>query len=320
MKRYPFHALALGLASLTCVACNNPFSSQNVLVDVGGDKITEDDLAFLGEINPRLQAQLASPMGKQKVLDNLVEQSLLYREAVKRGINRDSEVKAKIDLYRRVIIAQSLLDNEVEAAAKKYYEDHKDEYKMLELSHLMITYTDPKEIQKAKASKRKGATLRTEQEALKLINELKSNIEAGKAFEKVAAEKSDDAMTKARGGSLGKVSQKERRLVGRGFEELLVKAFELPVGQLAGPIKTAKGYHLIVVTKGAEVDPFEAVKEQIAFQVQGESRNALLARLKKEAAIVYPEEKKKSEPPAARAAPEKAGAEHHEHGEGDHAH
>lgn len=314
MKTPVLRIAFFGLAAASLLSCSSPFSGQHVLAEVNGDKITEEDLAFLGEINPRLQAQLASPMGKKKILDNLVEQSLLYREAVKRGISRSSDVKAKIDLYRRVIIAQSLLDNEVESAAQKYYEAHQDEYKMLELSHIMIDYAVPNEAKKTKAAKSKDKKLRTEPEALAFANELKAQLDAGAAFDKIAAEQSDDALTKARGGSFGKVSPKERRLVARGFEELLTKAFELPVGQVTGPIKTAKGYHLIVVTKGAEVEPFEAVKEQIAFQVQAESRNDLLARLRKEATVTFPEEEKKAESPTPPPAPEKkAESEEHPH-------
>lgn len=280
--------LALTVAAMALAwGCGGP-SSGKVLVEINGDKITDGDIKFLGEINPRIQAQIDNPMGQKRILDNLVEQELMYQEAVKEGINRDAKVKAKVDLYRRVIIAQSLVEAETDKMAKKYYDEHADEFKKLKLSHIMVKFATPDEIKKAK----KGEKLMTEPEALKKAEELKAQIDKGEAFDKVAQASSDDAATKARGGDLGLVSKDDKRLEARGFGPLLAKAYELKVGEVAGPIKTDKGYHLIVVTRGLEVEPFEEAKQAILFKVRGDVRNELLARLKKDAKIVYPEEEK----------------------------
>jgi len=126
------------------------------LVDINGNKITEGDLDFLGEINPRIKSQLASPVGKKRLLDNLVEQELLYQEAVKEGVNRDPKVKAKVDLYRRVIIAQSLIEESIDKKAKEYYDANLDEFKKLKLSQIEIKFYTPEEIKKAKKSRKKS--------------------------------------------------------------------------------------------------------------------------------------------------------------------
>ena len=280
--------LALTVAAMALAWGCGGSSSGKVLVEINGDKITDGDIKFLGEINPRIQAQIDNPMGQKRILDNLVEQELMYQEAVKEGINRDPKVKAKVDLYRRVIIAQSLVEAETDKMAKKYYDEHADEFKKLKLSHIMVKFATPDEIKKAK----KGEKLMTEPEALKKAEELKAEIDKGEAFDKVAQASSDDAATKARGGDLGLVSKDDKRLEARGFGPLLAKAYELKVGEVAGPIKTDKGYHLIVVTRGLEVEPFEEAKQAILFKVRGDVRNELLARLKKDAKIVYPEEEK----------------------------
>lgn len=52
------------------------------------------------------------------------------------------------------------------------------------------------------------------------------------------------------------------------------------------------------MTRGIEVEPFEEAKQGILFKVRGDSRQELLARLKKDAKIIYPEDadaKKKAE-------------------------
>lgn len=271
-------------------------SSGKVLVKINGDKITEGDLSFLAEINPRLKAQIDNPAGQRKILDNLVEQDLFYQEALKQGINRDPKVKAKIDLYRRIIVAQSLLDAETEKAAKKYYDDNQGEFQKLKISDIMIKFATPEEIKKAK----KGDKLRSEQEALKLADEVKARLDKGEDFAKVASEVSDDTSTKMRGGDLGLVSKADKRLEARGMAPVLEKAFELKVGESSGPIKTDKGYHIVTVTRGLELEPFAEAKEGILFKMRNQTKDELLARLKKESKIVYTEdEKKKAETKAA---------------------
>ncbi|MBN1283752.1 MAG: peptidylprolyl isomerase, partial [Proteobacteria bacterium] len=156
---------------------------------------------------------------------------------------------------------------------------------------------------------------RTEEEALKLANEIKAKIDGGASFEDMAKEKSDDAMTKARGGNMGLVSKDDRRLMMRGFQPVLEKAFELKVGEVAGPIKTQSGYEIITVTQGIELEPFESAKQSILFKVRNTTRDNLLAKLKKDSKIAFKDEEGKKaatkaedagKPPVIKIPPEKA--------------
>jgi len=287
---------------LAISGCGGTTSSGDVLVDINGEKITKGDIIFLGEINPRIKAQLSNPAGEKRILDNLVEQDLLYQEAVKEGINRDPKVKAKVDLYRRVIIAQSLVDDTIAQAAKKYYKDHADEFKKLRFSQILIKYSSPEEIKKAKKKKGKGITKpHTEKEALKLAKTIKTKLEKGANFAKLAGEDSEDLSTKNRGGDMGLVSKTDKRLLSRGYTPLLNKAFEMKVGEIAGPIKTNNGYSIITVTRGIEVEPFDEAERSITFKVRNDARQELIAKLKKDATIIYPGKEKA----AAKAKPKK---------------
>jgi len=265
--------------------------SGKVVVDVNGNKITEGDLNFLGEINPRIKVQLSSPAGRKRILDNLVDQELLYQEAVKKGFNRDPKVKAKIDLYRKVIIAQSLLEDAINKAAKKYYDEHPDEFKKLKMSHIMIKYIPKERWRKLKRKERKK--FHTEEQALKIAKDIKKQLDEGASFSELAMQKSEDFLTKSRGGDLGLISKKDPRMTRRGFAPLLDKAFSMKVGEVAGPIKTSKGYHIITVTRGLEMEPFDSVKRSITFKVRMKTKEELLARLKKQSKIVYAEEEDK---------------------------
>jgi len=285
--------ITLCMVLLLGIACSSSQSSGKVLAEVNGNKITEGDIEFLGSVNPRIQAQLANPVGRQKIVDNLIDQSILYQQALKKGINRSPKVKAKIDLYRRVIISQAYLDLEVENAAKSEYDSKPDNYTKVGFSHIMIKYASE---EKNKKGKEAAGSTRTEAAALKEIQAIKTRIDGGESFEKLAKELSEDKTTSRRGGKLGKSAKSERRLVSRGYGPLLEKAFELPVGKVSGAIKTSKGYHLVVVTDGVEIQPFTEIKERIMFQLTEKTRNRVLKDLKKEANIVYPEKEAKKTP------------------------
>lgn len=281
------------LLSLGLTACNGAdVSSGKTLVEINGAKVTEGHLEFLGAMNPGIARQVGTPFGKKQILDNLVEQELLYQAARRDGIHRDPSTQAKIDLYKKVIIAQVYVEAQADQEAKKYYDENPAEFERVKFSHIMIGYAGPDEIKKAK---KKEPHHRTEPAALKLANEIYEKLTKGEKFEGLAQKHSDDQLTKTQGGDLGSVSKNDPRLTRRGFAPLLEKAFAMKVGEVAGPIKTAAGYHLLTVTAPASVTPFEEVKAQLAFMKRREMRDQLLTQLKEKGKIVYAEEFK---PPA----------------------
>lgn len=288
MKRLAVITFALGAIAFIAVNCGGGLttSSGKTLVTVNGKKITEGDIEFLGTINPRIRAQLGTAPGKKRILDNLVEQELLYQEAVKQGVNRDPEVRAKAELYRRVIVAQALLEKKLEDAARTYYEEHPEEFKKLGLAHIMIRYQTPGDKKKG----RKGKKLRSEKKALKLANEIKEKLDEGGNFKELAKEYSDDAATKRRGGEMGLVAKNDPRFKARGYNPLVEKAFDMKVGEIAGPLKTEHGYHIITVTRGVELQPYEDARRTILFKIKNDVRKDLLAELKKEGSVTYAEE------------------------------
>ncbi|MFH1874234.1 MAG: peptidylprolyl isomerase [Pseudomonadota bacterium] len=288
---------AFGLSFLAGSCSSN--KKGDTVAKVNNEVITENDLEFLGTINPRIKAQLTNPEGRQKLLDNMIEQELLYQEAVKQGINRREDVKVKSDLYRRVIISQTLMEEEIEKAAQKYYDENKDEFNKLSFSHIMVEYANPADLKNDKKHKKqkskKQTGPRSEEEALIYIQKIKARLDKGEDFATVAKEVSEDVATKNRGGDLGLVDKTDQRLAARGFGPLLEKAAEIKVGEIAGPIKTNKGYHLITVTKGFELSPYDQAKNSIIFKVRNTVKDDLLKQLKAEAKISFPKEEKKAE-------------------------
>ena len=95
--------------------------------------------------------------------------------------------------------------------------------------------------------------------ALATANELRTKLEAGGDWTKLAAEYSDDPSTKDTGGDLGDVSK------GTMVQEFEDSVFSLKVDEISQPIKTTYGYHVIQVTtiNAAKQYPLEEVKDDI---------------------------------------------------------
>jgi len=130
---------------------------------------------------------------------------------------------------------------------KDYYDQHQDEFKrpeQIQARHILIKVDDK----------------RTDAQAKEQIDKIRKQIAGGADFGKVAGEVSDDTASKVKGGDLG--------FFGRGqmVKEFEDAAFNAKVGELAGPVKSPFGYHLIQVLnkRPASVVPLEEAKNQIS--------------------------------------------------------
>ncbi|MBI2981652.1 MAG: peptidylprolyl isomerase [Deltaproteobacteria bacterium] len=286
MKRHLLF-LPLALLLLFTSACGK----DPTLAKVGGKSITEKDLTILGEVNPRLKPRMSTPIGKRKILENYVEQTLLYEEAKKRGIDHSDVTKQKLDLYKKIIIAQAVLDDELEKQIKDYYENHRDEFERLKLSHVLIRTAGEEPAAKKKPDS-KPAIKRSEEAAKKLVASVRMRLDKGEDFDKVAGEVSEDSQSKTSQGSLGYVTLHDKRLERQGWLALAEQAFALKEGEVTGPIQTKDGFHLIKVVEGKKLQAFEEAETGIRFRLQGDVRNKFLADLKQKYKVRYVEEKK----------------------------
>lgn len=89
-------------------------------------------------------------------------------------------------------------------------------------------------------------------------------VRGGEDFGAVASEVSDDAGTSAQGGDLG---WRTRGMLAGPFEDAL---FEMSVGEIRGPVQSQFGFHVIKLDeqRGGEVQPFEAVRDEIVAEFQ----------------------------------------------------
>ena len=286
--------LVVGMALLS--SCGGSKLDQSIekgkaLVRVGDEKIHEGYLDLLQRVNPGVKAQLDAPMGKKRLVDNLVEQELLYQESVRRGLDKSPGVQEKADLYKRVVIAQSVLDDEVEKKAKKYYDENKEkEFERVKVSHIFFsgtptmtppapgkTPTPPSEEDKKKAQADAEAKAKAAYDRLK----------KGDAWDVVVTEMSDDKGSAPRGGDMGYLSKGDKRIERMEYQPLVDKAFALKKDEYSEPIAAKDGWHIIKVTEEKQAQPYEEAMMQLKFKLRGEIKNTLMAELKQKNKIQY---------------------------------
>ncbi len=296
MSKKLFIVLALALIGSACGsrASNNidkAIAEGKPLVRVGDEKIHEGYLDMLQKINPGIKAQLDNPMGKKRVLDNLIEQELLYQESMKKGIDKLPDVQDKIALYQRVIVAQSLIDQEVDKRAKDYYDKNKDkEFERVKVSQIYFSnqpqmppsipgkpLTAPSEEDKKKANAAAEAKAK----------EAYAKLQKGEAWDEVVKAMSDDKAAAARGGDMGYLSKGDKRIERLDYQKLVDAAFSLGKEKYSEPIQAKDGWHIIEVTEDKKVQPYEEVSNPIKFKIRGETKNAVMADLKKDYKIQF---------------------------------
>ncbi len=227
-------------------------------------------------------AQLADL--KIKVLDNLIDQELLYQDAVAKGLTvSDEAVKAQLDAvkgqfpddatYINVLASQGMTEEEVksdigrtllvedyitskfgplikieDSDSMKFYQENSQYFSQPEqvrASHILIK-VEPEAEESVK------------KDALKRINAIKTRLNDGEEFSELARTLSEGP-SNVNGGDLGAFG---RGQMVKSFEDA---AFAMNVGDVSGVVETQFGYHIIKLTsKTAQTSvPFEEVKGQI---------------------------------------------------------
>ncbi len=219
---------------------------DKILATIDGDKITMAEFnAELDKIPMNMKMLVASQSGKKNFLDRLIKQKLILREAKKENIEKDKEFQDRLAEFKNQLIMQTLLTKKLTSAGsnfsdeelQKYYDAHKEEFKK------------DSEIQT------RQIVVKTEQEA----KELQARIAKGEDFAELAKKYSLDPSAKVNGGDIGYHGK------GQLIPEYEAAAFKLTkVGQVAGPVQTRVGFHLIKL-EGVRPPQYAAFPEVKSF-------------------------------------------------------
>jgi len=208
--------------------CSGP-SDKDVLARI--DRKHTITLAGFTERISKLPKRYQDVINKNKkeFLDEVIIDTLLYNEAVRKKLDRDDDVKKVIREAEKKILIARLLNDEVEEKIivnekdiSAYYNANKEKFatpEALRASHILV---------------------KTEEEAGDILVELSNN----RNFEDLARGRSMDPTSKI-GGDIGYFTR--HQLV----PEIEEVCFNMQVGEISGIVKTKFGYHIIKLTERA---------------------------------------------------------------------
>jgi peptidyl-prolyl cis-trans isomerase C len=272
-------AAALILVAVDCIAqAANP--GDEVLAENAQVKLTRADYETeLLRVPPEMRAEFAaSPRRLTMMLNALLVDKTLAKEARDIGLDRDPEIARRLALEIDRFLAQAMVgkverdaaadfdarEAEFMATARETYLLNKDRYKapeQISASHILF-----------EPAKHGG-----DDAALALAKEARAKIAAGADFAKLAGELSDDPNGKSEGGQLGWFTAKKMD------PQFSKAAFELAkVGDVSEPVQSSFGWHLIRLDgrRPARQMTFDEASKQILAELKqrhvNDKRKALL--------------------------------------------
>jgi peptidyl-prolyl cis-trans isomerase C len=250
------------------------------LAVVGGKAIMQADLDDrLGSMPPYMSEQFKTPQGRKRLLDGVVEEQIFYREARATDLHKQEDYKQEVERARRNMLIKNYFDSVIQERSEpteeeiaRYYEDHKKDF----------AYND--------YARARHILVSTEEDAVRIRQELAG----GADFAELAGRYSLDAMSRNEGGLIGHVILPQQPVQGLGqVPEFNRACFNMEPGDISVPVKTAKGYHLILVEeRGTEYllpfeDAREDLKQRVSMEKRGTVQGSLLAELKTKYNVVY---------------------------------
>jgi hypothetical protein len=263
-----FRAWASGLGA---VLLTLPAGADSPLAWVGARAITMSDFAEHCEriLDASQRARLASdPALRRETLDGLLDGFALETRARKAGIDREPAFRLAVSLLEKKLLARAWALQDAgtrtgvalpaEAEILAWYETHPGSYAMPEVftarQVLVFVRGNP-------AFPDRGFP---PEAALARAREALAHLQAGESWETVTARYSEDLGTRRRGGLMLDAPF--------GFQppELETALRTQPLGELGQPLRTAFGYHVLLVlarTPPGTRRPLAEVREDIAHRL-----------------------------------------------------
>lgn len=252
-------ALALA-ATLSGPVLAEGETADTVVATVNGTQITLGHMIALRESLPQEYQQLPDDVLFKGIFEQLIQQELLAQSVP----DLPPRALATIDNNRRglasgiaieAVAKDAVTDAALQAAYDERFKDAKPQTEY-NAAHILVE---------------------TEEEA----RAIKAELDAGADFAEIAKAKSTDSGSGANGGDLGWFGL---GMMVKPFEDAVVAA---KVGEVAGPIRTDFGWHLILVkeTRVAEKPTLDQLRDELATQVENAAINARIEELTRGATI-----------------------------------
>ncbi|HSV30490.1 MAG TPA: peptidylprolyl isomerase [Atribacteraceae bacterium] len=251
-----------------------PESTDPVLARVGEIQIKQSEIdEFLSRIDPQMAIQFNSPEGRQRILEELVNQSLYYQWAIADQLDQNEDFQRDLESIRKNLLTQYAVETVFsditveDTAIEAYYEANSTRFttpERIRASHILVDSAEEAET-------------------------ILAEIAGGLPFEE-AASKYSDCPSREQGGDLGFFER------GRMVVEFEDAAFALAINELSAVVESRFGFHIIKLTdrQSPGTRPLADVKEEIRQILTGQQQEALyrekLAELRERFEVVMFEE------------------------------
>lgn len=274
--------LVLGMLGIALAACNgastdggagngseqHDFSSKTG-DDIGTKLATVDGMAVGTEDFDRIARRMRPRAGevddefKQEVMDELVNETLLYQEALRQGIDKDPKIRKMMvnTLLKRDVYGTLDPDAITDEELRAYFDENKEDFvvpEKVQIKRIMIKFAD--EAGKA--------------EAKKTAEQVRQDVADDPSQFKSLAQEHSQGPYARRGGDLGFVGKKGKPGVD---QEVIDAAFELSKGEVSEVIETEGAFHIVYVpNKRDRVErTFEQMKGSVLRKVKSDRYNEL---------------------------------------------
>jgi len=243
-------------------------NNGKVLAVVGGHPITEADVdrALMG-MGQRGQ-QYNNPQGRQMLLEQLIHKELILMDARKNLMEHEADFRQQMEQMKTEMLANYYVEKLLrqvrvnDSDLQTYYDEHPEEFQgeeSVSASHILVD---------------------SEERAQELLDQIK----AGDITFEEAAKSFSSCPSGQNGGSLGQFGH------GQMVPEFDEACFSMEAGQLAGPVKTQFGYHLIRLDEKHPAEPvsFAEAKPMLEQKLMAEAQQKAYQSKMNQLKILYP--------------------------------
>lgn len=245
--------IILGLIFTIINSCSSPDeTNEKILVSVGEGNLTIDQL------HSAIPSSIQTKITQEQInnyLQQWIEMELIYRDALRLGLDKEEEIIAEFENSKREILVRNYLERKLSARerltakeALDYYNENKESYVLpddeIRALHILVPTADE-------------------------ANQVYRRIRNGEDFETVAQEVSID--------------YDENKRIDLGFfrkddivPDIASRVFSYRVGSLTRPLESDFGFHIFKILdrkqKGTLRD-FEEVKDKIIARLKSIQKN-----------------------------------------------
>lgn len=221
MNKLFFISIMVCLSSLFVFAQND-----SVLFTYGEDKVDLEEFEYIYKKNNARDSLIYQKSSVDEYLDLYINFKLKVKAAEALGYDTIQKFQNELGTYRKQLAQTYLYDKEInEKLIREAYDRMKEEVRV---AHILIAVE-------------KGAAPEDTLKAYREAEKLKNKINSGEDFVTIAQKESDDPSVKDNEGDIGYVS------VFKTVYPFESATYNTKVGELAGPVRTKFGYHILLV-------------------------------------------------------------------------